>query len=355
MELIYKLALFICSMTLLLLRPIETLSVVVFATALFIISVQGVLEKLALSAISLYALLALSIWKWEFALFIPAASYDVFKCKKWKMNILAVIILIITLMERPWVMAMTIVIAAISGILAYLYASKENLELELKSQRDSSVELSRVLRKRNEFLTERQESEIKLATLTERNRIAREIHDNVGHDLSRSILQTGAVTAINSDSALNQPLSDLKTTLNSAMDSIRNSVHDLHDESLDIEGYVSNMLSQIPGYNIKFDCDMSPDISRKVKYCFIAVVREAISNIVKHSNAIEIKVLMREHPALYQLLIEDNGTDIRENTSGGLGLHNMQERVEALGGTININASNGFAIFIAIQKEEGIG
>ena len=70
---------------------------------------------------------------------------------------------------------------------------------------------------------EKQETEVHLATLKERNRIAREIHDNVGHMLSRSILQLGALKALNHDSSLSAPLSELHKTLNTAMDSIRTS------------------------------------------------------------------------------------------------------------------------------------
>ena len=85
-------------------------------------------------------------------------------------------------------------------------------------------------------LAEKQNSEIYAATLRERNRIAREIHDNVGHVLSRTILLTGAARAINKDQNLDSLLKGLDNSLNSAMDSIRSSVHDLHDDAVNNKG-----------------------------------------------------------------------------------------------------------------------
>ena len=83
----------------------------------------------------------------------------------------------------------------------------------------------------------------------------------------------------------------------------------------------------------------------------IAIVKEAMANIVKHSNATKVSVMLREHPGFYQLLIEDNGTQIRENKHAGIGLTNMQQRVEALGGNIHFRTDAGFAIIVSIRKE----
>lgn len=115
----------------------------------------------------------------------------------------------------------------------------------------------------------------------ERNRIAREIHDNVGHVLSRSILLVG------------------------------------------------------------------------VKYCFISIVKEALANVSRHSNATEVKITVREHPALFQLSMEDNGKEIEYNKQDieGIGLTNMQERVNGLKGNFRIAIEDGFRIFITVPKD----
>ena len=54
--------------------------------------------------------------------------------------------------------------------------------------------------------------------------------------------------------------------------------------------------------------DMSRQIPREVKYSLISITKEGLSNVMRHSNADSVDILLREHPALYQLCIEDNGT-----------------------------------------------
>lgn len=88
------------------------------------------------------------------------------------------------------------------------------LEQEMIRLRDTSTELNLVLQEKNKNLMEKQDYEIYLATLRERNRIAREIHDNVGHMLSRSILQMGALITIHKEEPLHGQLAGVGETLN---------------------------------------------------------------------------------------------------------------------------------------------
>ena len=95
---------------------------------------------------------------------------------------------------------------------------------------------------------------------------------------------------------------------------------------------------------------MSRELPREVKYSFISITKEALSNIIKHSNATHVTIIMREHPALYQLLIEDNGTALSPSGTG-IGLVNMKDRIQSLKGNIQIQTDKGFKIFITIPKE----
>lgn len=94
------------------------------------------------------------------------------------------------------------------------------------------------------------------------------------------------------------------------MNNIRESVHDLHDDSVDLKQALLEATREMKQhYHLDLEYDMSQNVPRKVKYCFIAAVKEAMSNIVKYSNGDRIEIVLREHPALYQMTIEDNGTD----------------------------------------------
>lgn len=255
-----------------------------------------------------------------------------------------------------------LIVAVLLGIRT---GKKVQLEREMIQLRDTSTELNLVLREKNKNLLEKQDYEIYLATLQERNRIAREIHDNVGHMLSRSILQIGALQAIHKEEPIHEQLVSVNDTLSQAMNSIRESVHDLHDDAIDLrQAIIEATREMTKEYRLTIDYDMSPEVPRNVKYCFIAIVKEAMSNIVKHSNADAITIILREHPGFYQLSVEDNGVsqmagqdfhwkviESEQILNRGIGLSNMKERVEALQGTFRVHNEKGFLIFISIPKE----
>ena len=210
-------------------------------------------------------------------------------------------------------------------------------------------------------MIEKQDYEIYTATLQERNRIAREIHDNVGHLLSRSILMVGAIKIVNEDEKLSPSIEQLEESLNTAMTSVRESVHDLHDDSVNLKEVTEELVGEFTFCSVDLSYDMGYDVPREIKYGFIAIVKEALHNIVRHSDASKVKIVMREHPALYQLIVEDNGTVkepiqsggvSREFQSGqGMGIRNMSDRVRMLGGMMQIVRKEGFRIFITIPKE----
>ena len=278
------------------------------------------------------------------------------------------------------------------GILFFIVAfflqfrteAEEKLRQDFMKLRDDSTEKNILLEEKNHMLVEKQNYEIYTATLKERNRIAREIHDNVGHLLSRSILLTGAAKAVSSSEAVSPLLDSLDISLNQAMTSIRTSVHDLHDESVNLRESVEGLISEFQFCPVSLDYDMGLEIPREVKYCFISIVKEALSNMARHSNATSAYVVMREHPALYQLCIEDNGKipesscisqSFSENRTSdsffgnprhpqntgwydfstqnrGMGLSNIHDRLAPLHGTVQITTDHGFRIFITIPKEQ---
>ena len=190
-----------------------------------------------------------------------------------------------------------------------------------------------------------------LATMNERNRIAREIHDNVGHLLSSAILQSGALKTLNRDERLSGNIQALHDTLSRAMNSIRESVHRLYDESVDLNAKLTEIINNFSFCEIVYDYNISGNPDKKVKYAFISILQEALTNIINHSDATEVKVILNEHPALYQLIIKDNGKVKKFDVNDGLGIRNMIDRVHSLSGNINIITENGFEIFIAVPKE----
>ncbi len=244
-----------------------------------------------------------------------------------------------------------LLLISLSFLLAGYSRKNQGLLRELHLIRDRSTEAEIHLKEHNQALIQKQDSEIHAATLSERNRIAREIHDNVGHMLTRSILQTGALKVINRDPELEEPLDTLKDTLNTAMTSIRTSVHDLHDESIDLQSVLQEIASSAPEVSIHLEYDVDEDLPREIKYAFISIVKEAVNNIHKHSSGDSGKITVREHPGFYLLQIRDNGTpDKLPPKTDGIGLSGIRDRVHSLGGTMRIDTAHGFLLNISITK-----
>ena len=174
----------------------------------------------------------------------------------------------------------------------------------------------------------------------------------MGHLLSRSILLVGAAKTVNQDTALAPALDSLDDSLNLAMDSIRRSVHDLRDDAVNMEEAIRMLIKDFTFCPVDFSYDCSHTVPKDVKYSFISITKEALANVIRHSNATKVTIRLREHPALYQLCISDNGAGSCKASSGnGMGLANMKERIIKLNGQIHFHTENGFQIWITVPKE----
>lgn len=329
---------------------------------LVVIIMEGVCvylrDKRVVMAVSVVSIL-IALWQPSFTAFFPLLIYECVNSGLYLIVPAHVLLGLLSFAENTEYGIVSketgmIILLMLVGLTTGISARREKaLKDKIHNLQDEESYLVQKNRQNHEELMMKQDYEIHAATLTERNRIAREIHDHVGHMLSRSILQLGAILSINKDEKLDAPLRSLKDTLDTAMNNIRESVHDLKDDSLDLEYMVKEITGQYETLKISIDYDMGQFLPKEIKYCFIAIVKEALTNTVKHSDSTKVNIVMREHPALYQVLIEDNGSgsDKIKNINAGIGLENMRDRVNAFGGNISFSGENGFRIFITIPKE----
>ncbi len=287
--------------------------------------------------------------------FVPFACYDVWMIKPaWVKGAVAIPLLLHFGQPDAVTYAQLGVFLLLSFLIKRQTALLEMQKQENISLRDSTKELSTSLSQKNSELLEKQEYEINLATLHERNRIAREMHDTVGHLLSSSILQTGALLAISKDESQREGLMRLHETLSMGMDNVRSAIHDLHDESIDLFAELQSLIERFEFCAVTLDYNVVESPDRQIKYAFIAIVKEALSNIARHSDATRAEVGVYEHPALYQLVVRDNGSAkvAKRHGDEGLGLTNIRDRVETLGGILNIGTEYGFELFISIKRTQ---
>lgn len=325
--------------------------------ALVLLCGEYVLEHRMTKILGCVAFVGTSILIPELVVFYPVMGYALLKEKSRVAALTSMITGGVILTENTYLQNGMLLNVAFGCLLAVLLERKtkkyDKLDREFRKTIDDGEEKTLLLAEKNRALIEKQNYEIYAATLRERNRIAREIHDNVGHVLSRTILLTGAAKALNKDQNLEPILDGLDDSLNSAMDSIRSSVHDLHDEAINLQEELKRIIRDFKYCKVELKYDASDKMDSNVKYCYACVVKEALSNIMKYSGATYVKITVREHPALYQLCVEDNGHGGTENMdkNTGIGLKNMQDRVQALNGTLRIEGEKGFRIFAMIPKE----
>ncbi len=245
-----------------------------------------------------------------------------------------------------------IIIASFTIISISLFDKMIIYKNQLHRTRDDSIELEEILKNKNKALLMEQDQQVHLATLAERNRIAREIHDNVGHLLSRAILLLGAISTVNKDEAIAPQLKMLSDTLDESMEKMRSSVHDLHDDSIDLEKNITEILNELKGFTVNTELDLDENLPTDVKLSIIGILKEAVTNIIKHSNGNIVSVILHQNFSFCTISITDNGTlslkqkqKISIEDYDGIGLTNIRNRANSLGGEAYFYINDGFTVF----------
>ena len=252
---------------------ITTLLLAVICSAIFQIKPSSSVAYLSVIAYS-----SLCIFSKEALILAPLVLYDAFCTKFYPAMVLTFIGVLANIFTLGKDLFPLVALFLVSFTISSRSVLNEKLTKMLIKTRDNSKELTTQLVEKNKAMQRNQDYEIYLATLKERNRIAREIHDNVGHMLTRSILQLGALSVINKDETVGEAINDLSGTLNTAMTSIRSSVHDLHDDSIALKPAVEDCIRPLKDrFAVSCDYDFSERMSRDVKLCFIGVIKEALS------------------------------------------------------------------------------
>jgi signal transduction histidine kinase len=200
--------------------------------------------------------------------------------------------------------------------------------------------------------------QVTLAKENERNRIAADMHDELGAGISSLRLigelaeRKDSLPEIKNDierftlsaKDLGQKVRDIVWTLNPENDTLANFIYYIHR-------YGQKLFEDT---TISFDMGIPPSIpdvvlpGEKRKHLLL-VIKEAFTNILKHSGASSVLVAVGFEGHGFQLRIKDNGRGIKaETNSGGNGLRNMHKRMEEIGGAIQINNDSGTSVILAI-------
>lgn len=258
---------------------------------------------------------------------------------------------------------LTVILSVAATLLSLRTAQLEREQQRMRRTRDELQERALALEARNRDLADRQDYEVELATLAERARIAREIHDNVGHQLTRASLQTEALRLVHADEpGVAADFADVKRTVDVALQLVRVSVHALNDNAVDLSVQLERIVEGArsdggPQIELEVLVEHAP---ANVANCFAAVLREALSNTMRHACAQTVTVRCMEHPSFYQLIVTDDGVGgVQASGRGaaeGMGLASMRERIEAFGGTFTAGpraGAGGWRVFATVPKQQG--
>jgi signal transduction histidine kinase len=183
------------------------------------------------------------------------------------------------------------------------------------------------------------------ATLKERNRIAREIHDALGHTLSaQSIQLENALLFCPPDAEKTKSfLTESRHLCIQALQEVRQSVAKLRSDYLkehSLEKAIALTLNEFQhtiGIQPICDIEISHPLSFEMSIAIHKILQEALMNICKHSEATQVRIELRQNERSLVLKVSDNGKGFApEQNTTGFGIQGMRERTMAVGGQLNL-------------------
>ncbi len=234
-----------------------------------------------------------------------------------------------------------------------------NMLFLLQDQLDESKKIQQLnseLQSLNDDLKEYADVREKMGETRERNRLAREIHDTLGHTLTG--LSTGleaCATLVDIDTELaKKQLAILSTVARDGLKDVRHSVNKLRPDALQKKSLKEALASMIEefhnssGVRIYFACHLSSlEFQQDEEDTIYRIVQEGLTNAVRHGKATEIYVSFAKDGKNLIIIIEDNGIGCKQ-IQDGFGLHHMRERVALLQGTLSVHSQHGFSLNVEL-------
>lgn len=180
----------------------------------------------------------------------------------------------------------------------------------------------------------------------ERKRMAADLHDNLGSLLAAINVSLDNISPEHLTEREQKIYSNILSMTENAYSEVRILSHNLMPEELEKEGLENALKRMIQKINmnqpIRFELTVN-DLTyqnKTIDLNIYAICLEFIQNIIKHSKATESQILLFEKVNTLWLEVRDNGRGIQENQSKGIGLKNIQSRLENMGGALVIDSEN---------------
>jgi signal transduction histidine kinase len=260
--------------------------------------------------------------------------------------LIAALILPIGLRHASWTSALINAVTVSTAI--FFVAMFAQMRLNEQQAREHAEQLMEDLKEANVQLAAYATQAEELAMTQERNRLAREIHDNLGHYLTIVNVQIEAARAV-MDSDPGRALDAMNKAqelTQKGLTQVRESVAALRESPVSnrpLGEAIASLVkeAQSTGIVTEFKVAGEPHtLENKVALALYRVAQEGLTNVQRHARASRVDVLLDFQPSEVRLEVKDNGVGAEE-TAGGFGLLGIRERMQLLGGRLEISTGVG--------------
>ena len=190
----------------------------------------------------------------------------------------------------------------------------------------------------------------------ERRRLARELHDQTGQELTSVLLGLKAVEEATNDAERYEALRSVREQVVETLHDVRRLAVELRPKALDDFGLVPALerlrdtFVEQTGMRVDLESQIRERLPTDVETALYRIVQEALTNIVKHAQARAVSIVLDQSPRAVTAVIEDDGRGFTpDHGREGLGLLGMGERLALLGGRLKIESSPGAGTTIVAE------
>ena len=205
--------------------------------------------------------------------------------------------------------------------------------------------MNRRLRKANEEIEQ-------LANTAERERIARDLHDVLGHTLSVITLKSelaGKLIERDPERA-GKEIREVEQISRQALSEVRDAIRGYRSQGLAAELAQAKATLETAGLAVQCDAASTVKLRAVQESVLSLAVREAVTNVVRHAHARTCRLRLEQHHGSFRLQIQDDG--VGASNGEGNGRSGMRERVEMLGGTLDCSTDSGTTLTITLPKKK---
>ncbi len=242
--------------------------------------------------------------------------------------------------QTIWFRSLTVIF--LLGVAAAIYQART------RAIKENNRELERQVTERTKEIERLFEKTKELAVVKERNRLARELHDSAKQKAFAALAQLGTAGGVlpgNPNSA-RAHLQEAENLVYEVIEELTFLIQEMYPLALKEKGLATSLRDYIFDWEARTDIQVKVEIANErrvhldVEQAFYRAIQEALSNVARHSKATEVAITLTFLKKELIAIVKDNGCGFNRDTRQyGMGLRTISERIEALGGVVQIESA----------------